>query len=55
MLAGIEEEELADNEGLDEHDRARCDDCQQADNVEDSDDIENYVAGTSQWSAEHDE
>jgi hypothetical protein len=40
MLASIEEEEFANDEGLDQHDRTRRDDCQQTDYVEDSDDVE---------------
>ncbi len=48
MPACIKEEELADDEGLDQHDRARRNDCQQTDDVENSNDVENDVAGTSQ-------
>ena len=48
MLAPVEEEEFADDEGLDQHDRARRNDCQQTDYVEDSNDVQHDVAGTSQ-------
>ena len=48
MIACIEEEEFADDEGLDQHDRARRNDCKQTDYVEDSNDVEDNVAGTSQ-------
>jgi hypothetical protein len=46
--ARIEEEEFADDEGLDKHDGARCDDCQQADDIEDSYSIEDDKAWPSQ-------
>ena len=52
VLAPVEEIELADDEGLDQHDRARRDDCQQTDYVEDSNDVEDDVTGASQGPAE---
>ena len=48
VLARVEEKEPANDEGLDQHDRTRCDDSQQTYDVEDSDDIENDIAGASQ-------
>ena len=48
MIARIEEEEFADDEGLDQHDRARRNDGKQTNYVEDSNDVEDNVAGTSQ-------
>ena len=48
VLAPVEEIELADDKGLDQHDRARRDDCQQTDYVEDSNDVEDDVTGASQ-------
>lgn len=48
MIARIEEEEFADDKGLDQHDRARRNDGKQTDYVEDSNDVEDNVAGTSQ-------
>ena len=48
MIARIEEEEFADDEGLDQHDRARRNNGKQTDYVEDSNDVEDNVAGTSQ-------
>ena len=52
MLATIEEEELADDEGLDQHDRTRSDDCQQTYYVEDSDDVEHDVSSACQGLSE---
>ena len=48
MADTVEEEELRDDEGLDEHDRAGGDDGQQSDDVEDADDIKDDVAWASQ-------
>jgi hypothetical protein len=48
MLASIEEEEFANDEGLDQHDRTRRDDCQQTDYVEDADDVEHDVSSAGQ-------
>ena len=48
MSGGIEEEELADDEGLDQHDRTRRNDCQQTDDIHDSNDIEDDIAGTGE-------
>ena len=44
MSGSIEEEELAHDEGLDQHDRARRNDCQQTDDVHDSNDVEDNIA-----------
>ena len=44
MLATVEEEEPADADDLDQHDRARSDDGQQTDDVEDADDVEHDVS-----------
>lgn len=44
MPACIKEEEPADDESLDQHDRACGDDCQQTHDVEDSNDIQDDVA-----------
>lgn len=46
MCSGIEEEELTNDEGLDQHDRARRNDSQQADDVHNSNDIEDDIAST---------
>ena len=48
MLGGIEEVELGDNEGLDQHDRASSDNSQECDYVDDSDDIKHDVASAGQ-------
>jgi hypothetical protein len=48
MLATVEEEEPADADNLDQHDRARSDDCQQTDYVEDADDVEHDVSSAGQ-------
>lgn len=48
MPARIEEEELADDKGLDDHDRAGCNDRQQTDHIERSYDIEDDVSWSSQ-------
>ena len=45
---GIEEEELADNECLDEHDRVGSNDSEEAHDVEDSDNVEDDISRTSQ-------
>lgn len=52
MLATVEEEEPADADDLDQHDRARSYDGQQADYVEDSDDIEHDVSSAGQGLSE---
>ncbi len=46
--ARIEKEELADDERLDNHDSAGCNDCQQADNVEHAYDIEDDISWSGQ-------
>lgn len=48
MLAAVEEEELANDKGLDQHDQTRCDDCQQTDYIEDSDDVQHDVSSACQ-------
>lgn len=50
MADGVEEEELGDDKGLDQHDRAGDNDSYEADNVHDTDDVENDVARPSQGS-----
>lgn len=50
MADGVEEEELGDYKGLDQHDSAGDDDRYEADNVHDADDVENNVARPSQGS-----
>ena len=52
MLATVEEEKPADTDDLDQHDRARSDDCQQTDYVENTDDIEHDVSGAGQGLSE---
>ena len=52
MIARIEEEEFADDEGLDQHDRTRRNDCRQTDDVHDSNDVENDVASAGQGFSE---
>jgi hypothetical protein len=52
MLASIEEEEFANDEGLDQHDRARCNDCQQTDDVEDTDDVQHDVTSAGEGLSE---
>ena len=46
--ARIEEEEFADDEGLDDHNRASRYDCQQADDIEYPQDIEYDISWPSQ-------
>jgi hypothetical protein len=46
--ARIEEEEFADDESLDDHHRASCNDCQQADDIEHPQDVEDDIAWPSQ-------
>ena len=48
MGHAVEKEELGDVEGLDEHGEARCCDCGQGDDVQDTDDVEDDVAWASQ-------
>jgi hypothetical protein len=48
MSDGVEEEELGRNGGLDEHDDAGRNDCQESDNIHHSDAVENDVAWPSQ-------
>ncbi len=48
MANSVEEEEFADNERLDKHNRASCDDGKKGHDVEDSNNVENHVAWTSQ-------
>ena len=48
MLGSIEEIEFGDNESLDQHDRARSDDSQECDNIDDSDDIQHNVTSAGQ-------
>ena len=45
---GVEEEELGCNRGLDKHDDAGCDDCQESDDVHHADAVEDDVAWPSQ-------
>ena len=52
MLATIEEEKPADADDLDQHDRARSDDCQQTNYVEHSNDIEHDVSSAGQGLSE---
>ena len=52
MLATIEEEKPADTDDLDQHDRARSDDCQQTNYVEHSNDIEHDVSSAGQGLSE---
>lgn len=52
MADSVEEEEFADDEGLDKHDRARSDDGKKTDDVEDSDDVKNDISWSSQGSLE---
>jgi hypothetical protein len=46
--ARIEEEEFADDEGLDDHDRAGRNDCKQADDIEHSYNVEDDISRPSQ-------
>ena len=48
MADGIEEEEFRDDECLDEHGKGSDDNGEEADDVEGADDVEDYVAWTSQ-------
>lgn len=48
MSDSVEEEELGRNGGLDKHDDAGCDDCQESDDVHHADAIEDDVAWPSQ-------
>lgn len=48
MADGVEEEELGDDKGLDQHDRAGDDDSYKADNVHNTDGVEDDVARPSQ-------
>lgn len=48
MTDGVEKEELGDDKGLDQHDRAGHDDGYEADNVHGTDNVEYDVARTSQ-------
>jgi len=48
----IKEEELADDERLDNHDRARCDDSHQADDIEHPNDVEDDISWSSQGFSE---
>ena len=48
VLGSIEEVELGNDKGLDQHDRARCDDGQKGDYVDDSKDIKHDVASAGQ-------
>lgn len=48
MSDGVEEEELGRNGGLDKHDDAGCDDCQESDDVHHADAVEDDVAWPSQ-------
>ena len=50
--ASVEEEEFADDESLDNHDRASCNNSQQADDIEHSDDIKDDISWSSQRSSE---
>jgi len=44
MTDAIEEEELGDDESLDEHGKACCNDCSENDYIASADDIEDDVA-----------
>jgi hypothetical protein len=44
----VEEEELGRNGGLDKHDDAGCNDCQESDDVHHTDAVEDDVAWPSQ-------
>lgn len=48
----VEEEEFRDDEGLDQHDEASCDDGKKGDYIHHADDVEDEVAWTSQGSLE---
>jgi hypothetical protein len=48
----IKEEELADDESLDNHDRACCDDSHQADDIEHPNDVEDDITWSSQGLSE---
>ena len=48
MSDGVKEEELGRNGGLDKHDNAGRDDCQESDDVHHTDAVEDDVAGPSQ-------
>lgn len=50
MADAVEKEELGDYKGLDQHDRAGDDDSYEADDVHDTNDVENDVARPSQGS-----
>ena len=48
VLTGVEEEELGDNEGLDQHDRTGRNDGQKGNYVDDSDHIKDDVASAGE-------
>lgn len=48
MSDGVKEEELGRNGGLDKHDNAGRDDCQESDDVHHTDAVEDDVAGPGQ-------
>lgn len=52
MADTVEEEELGDYEGLDEHDEASCDDREKGNYIHHSDDVEDEVAWASQGTVE---
>lgn len=52
MPAGVEEKEFADDKGLDDHDRAGCNNRQQADDIEHPYHIEDDVSWSSQGFSE---
>jgi hypothetical protein len=57
MANAIEEEELGDDQGLDQHDKGCDDDREQADDVHRSDDVEDDIAGAREITLDeaHDE
>ena len=52
MGDAVEEEELRDDEGFDQHDEAACDDGEKGDYVHHAKDIEDDVAWSSQGAVE---